>query len=270
MLKQYGINSVEKKLTPKERHIEDIRIKGFTIVKDILSNKQLDEIRISLDKNCKIQEEDFSKENLEAINELDILRVPLAYDTIFLDLITNNYILDIVKSILGDEVLLHLQNGIINKPNKKHHQSSWHRDLPYQEYIISKPLGISAFYCIDLFTKKTGSTVFLPYSHKEEKFPSLEFVKENQLQIEANPGDVILFNVMVYHKAGFNSSNIIRRGVNNVFVSPLIKQQINLPNFLKEDYKSNPTLYSLLGYKYKEASSVLEYRNNRLKRKNAK
>ena len=203
---------------------------------------------------------------MRLINELDMLRTPLLYDDIFLDLIRNQQVLNIVKSILGQEILLHLQNGIINRPNKEHHQSSWHRDLPYQEYTISKPLGISVFYCIDRFTSETGSTILLPYSHKEIKISSLDFVKSNQVQISANAGDVLIFDSMVYHKAGYNSSKNIRRGINNVFVAPLLKQQINLPKMLNGKFSDNETLSGLLGYKYDVAESVLDYRTKRLER----
>jgi hypothetical protein len=47
--------------------------------------------------------------------------------------------------------VLHLQNGIINMPNEEHHQSSWHRDLPYQNWTSSEPLACNVFYCLDNF-----------------------------------------------------------------------------------------------------------------------
>ncbi len=263
MIEHYGISSVKEKLSDLEKHIENVKRKGFTVLDKVLDEPTLNNIRHSLDENYKLQEDEFGLENIIAINELDMLRCPLLYDDLFLKLITNKDVLKIVTGVLGKEVLLHLQNGIINRPNRDHHQSSWHRDLPYQEYVISKPLGISVFYCIDEFNSQTGSTIVLPYSHKEEKIPSLDFVSENEYQIIAKPGDVLLFDSMVYHKAGYNSSSIIRRGINNVFVAPLLKQQINLPKLLNGKFSNDELLNSLLGYKYDVAESVIDYRNKR-------
>ena len=266
MLQQYGISSITNNLSEVDRHVENINVKGFSILKNVLNNSYLEKVRDSLDKHYKIQEDEFGVDKMKSINELNMLRCPLAYDDVFLGMITNKEVLDIVQKILGNEVLLHLQNGIINHPEKEHHQSSWHRDLPYQEYVISKPLGLSVFYCIDEFNKETGGTILLPYSQKEEKIPSLGFVQENQLQIIAAPGDILIFDCMVYHKAGFNQSSMIRRGVNNVFVAPLLKQQINLPQLLKGKHSDNLLLNMLLGYKYEVASSVKNYREKRLKK----
>ena len=74
---------------------------------------------------------------------------------------------------------------------------------------------------------------------------------------------MLLFDSMVYHKAGYNSSSIIRRGINNVFVAPLLKQQINLPKILNGKYSDDELLNSLLGYKYDVPESVLDHRNKR-------
>lgn len=268
MIKQYGISSIKDKLSDLDKHIENVKRKGFTILNKVLDETTLNNIRHSLDENYRLQEDDFGLENMIAINERDLLRCPLLYDDLFLKLITNKLVLDIVKSLLGNEVLLHLQNGVINRPAKVHHQSSWHRDLPYQEYTISRPLGISVFYCIDEFNSQTGSTILLPYSHKEEKMPSQDFISENEYQIQARPGDIVIFDCMVYHRAGYNSSSIIRRGINNVFVAPFLKQQINLPKILNGKYSDDELLNSLLGYKYDVPESVLDYRKNRMLRKN--
>lgn len=264
MLNQYGISNINANLSENEKHVENIRVKGYSLINGVLDNSLVSKLRESIDRNYKVQEKEFGVENLKKINELNLLRIPLFYDELFLELITNKNINEIVKSIIGNEIILHLQNAIINHPNKEHHQSSWHRDLPYQEYTISNPLGVSVFYCIDEFTPKTGSTILLPYSHKEEKIPSLNFVEENQYQVTAKAGDVLIFDCMVYHKAGFNSSTIIRRGINNVFVAPLLKQQINLPKLLKGKYSDNSQLNSILGYKYDVAESVIDFRKKRL------
>lgn len=263
MIKQYGISSIKDKLSDLDKHIENVKRKGFTILNKVLDETTLNNIRHSLDENYRSQEDEFGLENMIAINEKDLLRCPLLYDDLFLKLITNKLVLDIVKSLLGNEVLLHLQNGVINRPDKVHHQSSWHRDLPYQEFVISKPLAVSVFYCIDEFNSETGSTILLPYSHKYEKIPSFDFISENEYQIAAKPGDVLLFDSMIYHRAGYNSSSIIRRGINNVFVAPLLKQQINLPKILNGKHSNDELLNSLLGYKYDVAESITDYRNKR-------
>ena len=92
------------------------------------------------------QKTSFGENNLRKINELDSARMLFSEDSDFLNIITDEEILKIVSSVLGENFILQLQNGIINRPKKEHHQTSWHRDIPYQEYTLSNPIAINVFY----------------------------------------------------------------------------------------------------------------------------
>jgi ectoine hydroxylase-related dioxygenase (phytanoyl-CoA dioxygenase family) len=82
-------------------------------------------------------------------------------------------------------------------------------------------------------------------------------------------GSIILYNRPTFHKAGDNKSeNKIRRGVNQMYVKPIISQQIDLPEFLNGKYADDEFLSMLFGYKTQLAKSVSEFRSLRIKRKN--
>ena len=154
-------------------------------------------------------------------------------------------------------------------PNEEHHQSSWHRDLPYQNWTSSDPLACNVFICIDDFNKETGGTFVLLFSHQFNLAPSIAYIEKHAVQVNAPAGSVILFNSMIFHKAGYNTSeDKIRRGVNQMYAKPIISQQINLPEFLNGKYSDDEFLSMLFGYKTKLSKSILEYRNLRLQRKN--
>jgi len=267
MIKSYGISDIHVVNNDFEKHIESIKLKGFTVLRNVLNNDRIEHFKNKIEKVYQIQVEEFGEDNLKKINETDLARALLAYDPDFLELLTEPNSNQIVKFLLGDNYILQLQNSIINRPNKQHHQSSWHRDIPYQEYILSKPICINVFYCLTRFNQETGGTILLPYSHKSEKFPSLNFIEENSLQPSLNAGDIVIFDSWVYHKAGYNSSDEIRYGVNQLFTSPIIKQQINLPEMLQGKYSKNKELHSILGYKYDVPKSVNEFRQNKLDKK---
>lgn len=269
-MKQYGINEIKSNTTEIERHIENILLKGFTILRSILSESEAQDLSRRSEKIYEIQKEEFGEENLKKISELDIVRIPLYYDENFLKPILQEKILEILEKVFRNQFILHLQNVIINRPQIEHHQTSWHRDIPYQEYTVSNPIAISVFYCLSPFNQKTGATKILPYIHLIESFPSIEFAEENSIYIDANPGDIVIFDSWVYHRATINTSTMVRYGLNQVFTLPILKQQINLPNFLSGRYSEHPTLSKLLGYTIKVADSVCEFRRNRLEKVNSK
>lgn len=264
-MKQYGISEIKSIQNEEERHVENILLKGFTILQNIITQEKAELLNKKLETIYALQQKEFT--NLQEINEEDVVRIPLYYDEEFLHLLNNPQVINILKQLLGHYFILHLQNGIINRPSKEHHQTSWHRDIPYQEYITSKPISINVFYCLSPFNEKTGATKILPYSHLKEKFPSIEFAEENALTVNANAGDVVIFDSWLYHRASSNSSNIIRYGLNHVYTIPILKQQIDLPKFLNGKYKDIEPYHTILGYKFATPSSVLEYRNNRLNKK---
>jgi ectoine hydroxylase-related dioxygenase (phytanoyl-CoA dioxygenase family) len=264
--KSYGIRRQPKETSNLELILEELKIKGYTVLENILNVEDLKICRRKLDDIYELQQKKVGNENLISINEENLVRAPLIYDDYFIGIASNVKIIKLVKAILGDLFILHLQNGIINKQFEEHHQSKWHRDLPYQEFVSSKPLAIGALYCIDDFTLESGGTIVVPFSHKLEIIPSKKYIEQNKVQIIARAGSVILFDSMIFHRSGINTSTFTRRAINNVYVVPIIKQQINLPIALNGKHSENEYLANLLGYTTDTPADDMEWRNRRLKK----
>jgi ectoine hydroxylase-related dioxygenase (phytanoyl-CoA dioxygenase family) len=262
-LKAYGGHKQQAAESAIDKALEELSILGYAVIENVFEEGELKIIRNKLDSLLKAQENETGKEKLKEINELNLVRCPLAYDDYFVKLAVNDAVLEVIKKTLGNYFVLHLQNGILNMPNEEHHQSSWHRDLPYQDFIISKPLAISALYCIDDFSAETGGTFVIPFSHKLEQMPSEGYITKHAVQINAKAGSVLVFDSMVFHKAGYNSSGKIRRGINHVYVAGILKQQINLPELLKGKYKEDRFLSMFLGYDSETPKSVSDWRKNK-------
>jgi ectoine hydroxylase-related dioxygenase (phytanoyl-CoA dioxygenase family) len=262
----YGIKDATTLASEVERHREEIVINGFTVVPNVIEESGLDEARKRIDEVYAAQAGEMGGEDaLRKINDALVARCLLAYDDYFLGLATNAKIHQVVVSLLGDYFVLLQQNAVINAPTGKHFQSAWHRDMAYQHFVSSRPLSLSALYCIDDFSEITGGTYLLPGSHRNEAFPSREFVAAHETTVNAKAGSALVFDAMAYHRGGFNRSAGLRRGVNHVFGLPFIKQQISLPKILTGKYKEDPFLRQFLGYDSEPADSVVQWRTARLK-----
>lgn len=243
----------------KEDHINKILKDGYTIVNNVLS---LDECKLICEKLDKLTEEDlkyFGKEKLTHLNEIGIIRALMAKDGYFTTLILHPKVYPIVSAIMGETAILHLQNSIIVYPEKKHGQSHFHRDFQ-KDFVSSKPLSINAIWMIDDFNRETGATWIVPGTHKESEWPSEEYLEKNAIQVNGKAGSVMIFDSMLIHKGGSNTSNIIRRAVNHQFTRPFIKQQIDLPSFLGEKYDKNSKIGQILGYWSIPPNSVEQFR----------
>lgn len=245
-------------------YVEEISIKGFTTIPNLFSDDELSLWRQKIDKVYEKQEKEYGRECLISIQELDVCRAPLLYDFSFIELATHPLVIGIVERILGDWFILNLQNAIINRPNSIHHQSSWHRDLPYQNYTISRPLAINALVAIDEFSSKTGGTQLVPFTHKTEVLPSDNYIENNKITANVPSGSVIVFDSMLFHKAGENTSGIVRRAVNHLFTTPMIKQQYDFSRALSNQQNHlNSFQERLLGFSSQVYVNDKEWRNAR-------
>ncbi len=246
-----------------ERCVEEIKAVGYSVLGKVTPESELKKYRSKIDEVYRRQEEELGRDYLTEINELHIARALLAYDDYFLRLVTHDNTLGIVEKILGNYFIINLQNAIISLPDQEHHQSAWHRDLPYQNFVISNPIALNVFYCIDEFSEKTGGTELVPFTHRMDSIPSEEYINKHKVMLHCPAGSVVIFDSMLLHKAGYNSSENIRRGVNHIFSVPIMKQQYDFPAMLKGKFSEDPFLNRLLGYDSQVPSSIVEWRQLR-------
>ena len=200
------------------------------------------------------------------LDEANTGRAMLAYDDRYVTLVQNSPLLTLVERLLGRYFVLNQQNAIVVQPQDIHHQIRFHRDLPYQHFVSSRPLALNALFCADPFTLENGATFVIPGSHKHEPFPDEAVIRRLQRQIAVPAGAFLVLDAMTFHRAGINLTKEPRRAINHVFTLPFIRQQIDLPALLKGRWADDPRLARLLGYGLEAPGSVRDWRLARLAR----
>jgi ectoine hydroxylase-related dioxygenase (phytanoyl-CoA dioxygenase family) len=262
----YGVTKVTAAETPVEILAEEVLRHGYVVVDSGLSRADLARYRERLDAVYAVQRQEIGGEdNLQRINDANVVRCLLAYDDVFLSLAVNPILLGVAERILGSHFVLLMQNGVINPPRQRHFQVHWHRDLNYQHWVSSRPLAVSALFCLDPFSRETGGTHVLAGTHLKEEFPSNTFVRRYEQVIEAEDGSIVLFDSMMFHRAGQNTSGIVRRAVNHVIGVPILAQQISIPDMLRGRHAEDVFLARYLGYRWNPRPSVLQWRQQKLR-----
>jgi hypothetical protein len=259
----YGISETRVTQDDIDRHGEEIEYLGFTVVESKMDALELTEVAESVDRYYEQQIAETRDASVVMEKDADILRCPLAYDDVFLRIATLKPLMDLCERMLGPHFVLLQQNAIINRPTAKEFQSRWHRDLPYQHFVVSRRLALNALLCVDEFTMETGGTFVLPGTHMFEKFPSSQFVQKHERVVSAPAGSMLVMDAMLFHRAGYNMSKRNRRAVNHLIGRPLFVQQIDLPRLLDGRHSDDPFLHRFLGYQWNPASSVAAWRKQR-------
>ena len=181
---------------------------------------------------------------LTRAGEAGVVRVPLKFHREFLDMASDSRLLRIIERFVGASSILHLQNGFILKPTSKQllkstevFQGKWHRDFP--RFTGPIPLSVNAFHVLSDFSSETGATEFIPKSHLSNESLDSHLKKLKPVVASGSPGDVLLFDSTIWHRAGVNQSDADRLAVNNQYTFSWMKQQLDLPRLLGEPFFSD-------------------------------
>jgi hypothetical protein len=259
----YGVLEAPGGPDAADLQLEELRRVGCTVIESGFGEAELERMRTRLSEVYERQAAELEAASLEASDDADVARCPLAYDPCFLDLATGAELMGFCARVFGDNFVLLQQNGVINRPSKAHYQLRWHRDLPFQHWVATKPLAIACLFCLDPFDATTGGTYGLPGSHRDEAFPSEAFVRAHQRVVTAPAGSFIVMDAMMFHRAGRNTSERPRVGINHLIGLPFLAQQIDIPRVLGEAAPDDPRIARYLGYKWNPAPSIEAWRSAR-------
>jgi ectoine hydroxylase-related dioxygenase (phytanoyl-CoA dioxygenase family) len=257
--RSYGILDQNKIETTLDVVVEQVRNLGYAILESGYSVEEIHGISDEFDRTLQHYVETYGESRLRGLNENYTIRSPLAHGgNQFRKLALNDGLIAVLRDLIPGKFILNQQNGVINPPQETYNQGAWHRDLPYQHFVSSKPLAVNALFCVDDFTFENGATFVLPASHKSEAFPSENYINKNAIQVEAKAGSFILLDCMLFHAGGFNNSHSVRRAVNHVYTIPYFKQQIKIPNIINDSDLSSEEK-DIFGFGYIEPCSIAEY-----------
>jgi len=247
--------------------VETVNIIGFAVYKGFLESE---EIKLAGEKINAVYERQLAShglENFDSIKDSNIARSLATEDSFFARIAVGAKAISIISRFLGSNFILYSQNGIINPANQTHYQSSWHRDLNYQHWTSSKPLGMSILVAVEPFTIETGCTRMSPATHKVAEAPSDWFLENHAIPVVMEPGDAAIFDAMMFHKAGANTSGRLRRAINHIYTIPLMRAQFDftkVENFGEVGSYSDEQRY-ILGSQVNQPLDPFNWRAARLK-----
>lgn len=265
----YGVTERLSNDDPTDEAVAELRINGCTVIPSGLPAEFVCNLGVALDRAYARQVEEIGGESaLHAMHDADIARCMLAYAPEFLTVATAPPLMKLAARVLDGEFVLLMQNGIINRPEREHYQTKWHRDLNYQHWTSSKSLAINALLCIDDFTVDNGATFVLPGTHHVAEFPGSAFAHRFERQIQAPAGSFLILDAMLFHRAGTNHTIHLRRAVNHVIGRPFMAQQIDLPAAFASpgvEPLDDPMVKKYLGYRWSPARDVTDWRTRRIR-----
>lgn len=119
-----------------------------------------------------------------------------------------------------------------------------HREI--RSYSGTLPLMLNTLVMLDDFTFDNGATWLMRRGHFHSDKPTEQEFMKQAFQITGRAGDVVMWNSNLWHKAGENKTNRMRRSVTPEFTRPFMKQGFDYTQFC--DDKSSPWIKQVLGW----------------------
>ncbi len=238
---------------------EDLDRLGYFLVPNVLDQNTIIKLQEAVDKAWNKQLKKYGEPLLRSIGDYGVARGLMEEDPIFFDLLTLPFVDKVLDFTVGPTSILHLQNGICLYPQEKHNQGRFHKDFA-KDFISDKLLSINFFFILDPFNQQTGGTWIIPGTHRNTTMPSESFIEKNKIQVTAQPGSILIFDSLLWHCSGENSTNNVRRAINHQYTRPFIKQQLNYPEMFKGKVDMESKLAQRLGLWSISPRNVDEYR----------
>ena len=159
----------------------------------------------------------------------------------------------------GGKYILNSVGAVLNTKDSDKYVGAVHRDV--RSYTSPHRMMINVMVLLDDFTPENGATYILPGSQWLQGKPSDEVFFNYAEQVRGKAGDMIVFDSHMWHAAGANTTDQVRRLITIGFARPYIKAQIDFPRFLSDEFASNLSEVEkqLYGYHARVAESLDEY-----------
>ena len=228
-----------------QNHKTEISEKGFTIINDIFSEKEISQIIDVID-SIDTSKETFRKsEDLFAIRQF-LKEVPESHQFIF-----NDNIRKIINEIFGDNYFV-VKSIYFDKPEKSNWYVSYHQDLTIS---VDKKLDLKGFgpwttkqnqfavqppidYLKNIFTirihlddtdENNGALKVVPNSHSKEIYrpETIDWNLETEEICSVNKGGIMIMKPLILHGSNRTTNHQKRRVIHIEFSNMELPEEIN-------------------------------------------
>lgn len=158
------------------------------------------------------------------------------------------YLDEYLRDHFGGEYIVNSFGAVDNLPTaaRYEHGHRFHRDV--RTYSGDFRLMVNMLVMVDDFTQDNGATRLVPGSHLAAERPTDEQLEARTVRAIGKAGGIVLFNSNLWHAAAPNLTSGPRKALTLTFTRPFVKQQLDYPRLLGEDFTDQPRVRQVMGY----------------------
>lgn len=228
-------------------HVADVARDGYTIVHDVLSAAETDELAADL---ARLERELSIRPATNLFEGQKTLRVYnlLVHGALYQRIPVHEKVLPVVEGVLDAGCLVSSLSSIAILPGES--AQPIHADdmlIPIPKPHV--PLVCNSMWAITDFTEANGATRIMPGTHEADASPAFGATHES-IAAEMPRGSVLIYHGSLWHGGGANTTDTTRRGIAMNYCAGYVRQQENqqlgIPREVARTF--SPRLRELVGY----------------------
>jgi ectoine hydroxylase-related dioxygenase (phytanoyl-CoA dioxygenase family) len=196
---------------------QQLEEQGYLIFKNVLSPEKIDTLLARLEELWAIEGDHAGEENYIEAGVRRLANLANKGE-IFHELYAHPQILEVVEAVMGSEMRASMVNAR-DVPPHTGARMPFHMDSDQGRVRDEKGYSAAtAIWMLDEFSVANGATAFVPGTHLLEKSPKelltdLNTSHPDEIVIEGQPGDVLVFNGHCWHAGRPNETDGHRRAI---------------------------------------------------------
>ena len=228
------------------RWVADINENGYAIIPNWISEERVEKLGEDLRRDVNPIRELMPPE-FKTVRAHNLLAKTRCVD----DLVADPRLVSIVQGVLGEFIQVSVVVMFDLLPGASAqglHQDDglWPIPRPHAPFVVNSVLAV------DAFTKENGATQIVPKSHLWHDTPVKQPPEIEPVQVEMEPGTLLIWSGALWHGGGANTTNESRLAIDiNFNLSYLAQQENQYVGVPRSEVAKMPKrLQRLIGYKF--------------------
>lgn len=238
----------------------DLKENGYTIMPSFFDENSMNAVSDSIDESYELCRKIQIKNGIDAVTNGTVHHLLGTKEDVYLEIlkkISLSPVYEFMQKYFNGNCIVNSYGGVINITSKPSYVANVHRDIRF--FSGDFPLMLNMLIMLDDFTLENGATYLLAKSHLKENKPTDEEFYEKSDRAVGKKGDILFFNSNLWHAAGINTTDQVRRAITITFTKPFMKQQLDYSRAIGYENveKLSIELQQLIGF-YSRIPSNLE------------
>ena len=216
--------------TDVARHADELRTRGYTIVRDVLSRDEVAAARDALDAIFR-REATLAPRRGWLTDAYRVAYMLPAKAPLFRALLTRHDLIALMRAALGPDCVLGSLNGLTMLPGGA--PQGLHIDQA--ESVPGMVLTVNALHALDDFTEASGCTRLVPASNDRiwtGDAAEVAAAEREAISLEAPAGSLIAYSGGAWHAGSRNRGSGPRRALHAFFTRPWLRPHWDFPESL--------------------------------------